>query len=785
MVDNIQFPRQSLPYSQKNKKWREDCIRWVKSKATIDTPIVRKTVKQKKINYDLLGGILDTEDMRAFLNPYELEEASYISDNVPHFPIMNSKINVLRGEESRRLFDYRVIVTNPTAISEIEENKKNEVLQKLTELIQLTSQSEEEMQKELQKLSDYYLYTWQDLREIKGNFVLNHYYKELDFSSLFNQGFVDGMAVGEEIYRCDIVAGEPYIERLNPEKVRVFKSGSSNKIEDADMVVIEDYWSPGKVIDYFHEYLSQEDIKRIEDQQLTNTDLGTYNPDVGFYSAVQYGVENTDAGDAVLTLSKNSDYNGGLPYDIDGNVRVLQVYWKSRRKVKKIKSYDPDTGEEVYELYPEDYKADPNKGEEEKVLWINEAWEGTCIGEDIYVNIRPRPIQFNRLSNPSKCHFGIIGSVYNLNDDRPFSLVDMMKPYNYMYNAVHDKLNKAISDNWGNIITLDLAKVPTDWDIEKWIHYAKVNHLSVVDSFKEGNIGASTGKLAGALNNNTSGVIAADLGNSIQGMMNVLEFIKLEMSEVAGISRQREGQVFNRETVGGIERSNMQSAHITEWLFSIHESIKKRTIECFLEVAKIAFRGRSIKMQNILPDHSAQIMMIEGDEFAEADYGLLVDNSYGMQELQSKLDGLAQAALQNQLLSFSSIMQLYSSSSIAHKQRIIEKDEMERKKAQEEQLNMQRQMQEQLLQSQKEQEALKLQAQEAINIRDNETRLKVAAIQAEASMKRELFRLDDDQYSQEEKEDLKQRKKEHEDKMAIEREKLKIARENTKKQTNK
>jgi len=38
---------------------------------------------------------------------------------------MNSKLNVLRGEESKRLFDFKVVVTNPNAISEIEDNKKN------------------------------------------------------------------------------------------------------------------------------------------------------------------------------------------------------------------------------------------------------------------------------------------------------------------------------------------------------------------------------------------------------------------------------------------------------------------------------------------------------------------------------------------------------------------------------------------------------------------------------------------------------------------------------------
>ena len=231
------------------------------------------------------------------------------------------------------------------------------------------------------------------------------------------------------------------------------------------------------------------------------------------------------------------------PFDMYGNVRVLQVYWKSRRKIKKVKSYNQETGEEEFNFYPETYVCDETKGEEETTYWINEAWEGTKIGKDIYVNMRPRIVQYNRLSNPSRCHFGIVGSIYNLNEDKPFSLVDMMKPFSYLYDATHDKLTKLLARDWGILLPVDLAKIPDKWTVDKWLYFAKTNGIVVVDSFKEGNKGAATGKLAGGLNNNTSGAINAELGNSIQGYINILEYIKSEMSEVIGVSKQREGQI--------------------------------------------------------------------------------------------------------------------------------------------------------------------------------------------------------------------------------------------------
>lgn len=777
MSELINLPPQQLPFSKKNKKWRKAHLDWADSKTFFNYSLVRKSVIHKKINYDLLNGKLHMSDIELVLNPDNIK-AGFVPDRIQHYPIMNSKLNVLRGEESRRVFDYRVIVTNPNAISEIENNKKEELLKNLQELIANTSKSEEEFNQELEKLNDYYTYEWQDMREIRGNAILNHYVKEYNIPLLFNNGFMDAVTVGEEMYQCDIVGGEPVIERLNPLKVRIFKSGYSNKIEDADMIIIEDYWSPGKVIDTYYDVLSKKDIEYIENipdhiGQASVDSMDNIDERFGYVNNHMVGEEISTDGFYFdpFNLFSDSISNSLLPYDLAGNIRVLRMYWKSRRRIKKVKSYDPETGEEIYNFYPETYVIDKDNGEEEQILYINEAWEGTKIGTDIYVNMRPRVIQYNRLSNPSRCHFGIIGSIYNLNDSRPFSLIDMMKRYNYFYDVIHDRLNKIMARNWGKLLKLDLAKVPKKWDIKKWMYYAKVNGVAVEDSFKEGNIGSATGKLAGALNNSSSGVIDAEFGNSIQSQINLLEFIKMEMSEVVGITRQREGQISNRETVGGVERATLQSSHITEWLFVIHDDVKRRVLECFLETAKIAFKGRSKKFPYILSDGSMKIMDVDGDEFAEADYGLVVDNSQGTQELAQKLDMLAQAALQNQTLSFSTIMRLYNSSSLAEKQRLVERDEQAIQERNAQAQQQQLQSQQQMVQLENEQRLAEMQQKEQANIRDNETKIIIAQIQASNKEDGISEPEDDDGRA-----DLREKIREFDEKLKLEKEKLSFER---------
>lgn len=699
-----------------------------------------------KVNYDLINGIIHMEDVASVLNPGDISTA-FIPDKIQHYPIINSKLNTLRGEEAARVFDWKVIVTNPYSVSQIEEDKKAQFYESVKQIVEDPNLDEQQAQQQMQETQDYYDKDWQDIREIRANELLRHYSKEQNFKQIFNDGFMDVLANNTEVYSCTIEGGEPVLRRLNPLKLRVFRSGYSNRIEDADVLIYEDYWSPGRIVDTYYDELSPKQIKWISDGI---PDFGGASPigAAGNYNeAYPFINRSRIVGDEGIMVDKNSGFaevfdelaslDGGLgsnllPYDVAGNIRVLRVWWKSKRKIIKVKSYDPTTGEEQFDFYPETYVAREEEGEEAETYWINEAWEGTKIGEDIYVGIRPCLVQNNSLSNPSRCHFGIVGTIYNVNESLPYSLVDMMKPYNYLYDSVHAKLVDLIATNWGKLLEMDLAMKPKNWEVDKWMYFARANKVLIKDSFNEGNKGASTGKLAGGLNNASKGYIDADWGQSIQNYINLLQWITDSMSNLVGINRQREGQTYNRETVGGIERAVLQSSYITDWIFSQHDDTKRRVLECFLEIAKGALHGRNKKFQYILSDNSLKVIDIPGDEFCENDYGLVVDNSNDTQKLYSQIETLAQAALQNQLLDFSSILKLYTSASIQEKIKIVESAQKRKEQADQQAQQQAQQMQQQQIQAQQQQLQMQQQQQDMLNQRDNETRIKVAEINSRA-----------------------------------------------------
>jgi len=713
---NVKTPPQRLSFSKKGKEWRKNNVDNGDNNSLYHNEGVRQSLRNRVINLNLYNGIINVNDMKEVVNPYGID-ADFIPKAIPHHPIAVPKIDLLVGEEIKRRFDWSVVVTNPNAITAKENDRKNVLTQKITQFIQ-GNYSEQELESKMKDLEKYMKYEWQDVREKMANQILKHYWEEQQFAYKFNNGFKDAMIMAEEIYQVDIVADEPILEKLNPLKVRAVRNGNSNKIEDSSIIVIEDHWSPAKIVDTFYGEIKPKEIDVIMEYG-GRSSKGGYSDDDNNHVLLRDSVED------FLGIAEINGHNFGSDYtDPDGNIRVLRVYWRSYKKIKKVKYYDEE-GETQFKFMSEEYIPNKDLGEEVTDLWVNEIWEGTKIGKEIYIQMRPKEVQFNRLNNKSQCHAGIIGQVYNTNQGKGISLMDRCKNYQYLYDAIWDRLNKAIATNYGKIFELDISKIPDNWEVEKWMHFAIVNKIAIVDSFKEGSHGASTGKLAGSFNTQGGRSIDMESGNYIQQQIQLLEFIKMEMGEIVGVSQQRQGQISNRETVGGVERAVNQSSHITEHWFMQHEHVKLRVLTAFLETAKIALKGKNPKVQYILDDQTIQTLNVDGDVFCEADYGVVATNSSKTQEMEQTIKGYAQSFLQNGG-NLSTIMDIYFSPSLADMRRKIEiaEDDLHQKNSEASQQQSKLAEQQQAQELQLEQAKMKL--EDTINIRDNETKLQIA-----------------------------------------------------------
>ena len=687
---------------------------------------VRASHQEKLINSNLYNGILDTNDMAKTLNPSEISDKS-LNVELQHYPIINPRIEVLIGEEYKRRFDYRAVVTNSDAISEKEQELNEAVVKRITSLIESTYEGEE-LEAKMQELQAD-ISSFQDKRESAVNKLLKHYWSELKLGRLFNNGFKNVLIQGEEHYEAVLNGDKPELWKINPMNLFTMRSGYSNKTQDADLIIISEFWSPGKILDFYHDDLTDKQLKDLDRGFTSGGDDPFVNKRARDQMTMSLNILDSES-DAeqvndLITLGQQNGFSLSETQDTSGNVRVLRVYWRGWRKVFELTYFD-ETGVEQTDVVPESYIAKEDEGEVLKSLWINEWYEGTKIGSDIYVRLRPKEIQFRSIENPAYSHPAIVGKTFSFDSFKTVSLMSRVKNYLYLYDATHDRLNKLLAVNHGKVLQLDLASVPENWDVQKWFHYLNKMKVAVTDSFKEGNKGAATGKLAGGMNNASKGYIDLDQGQNIQQHIGLLEFIKREMTEITGVSEQRMGQISNRETVGGVERSVTQSSHITEWYFSEHEDVKIDALRAYIEVLKLAVKGKNKKIQYILDDTDIATLSVDGDNIQEADYGILVVNSSRSQEAEEKIKALAESALSAGAAQFEDIVDIYLSDSLADIKNNVKRSSRDAKLQKQKQAESEQETARMSIEQAAQDKQADRDLEDMTNLRDNQTKLAIA-----------------------------------------------------------
>ncbi len=667
------FPSQKKATSAKGPNWGVSCIEGAENLALFADYDIRQSYYNKKKNYDLANDIIDMKDVEKVCSPLGLEMSSFPA-TMQNYPLANPKIKLLLGEEMKRKFEYRVRSTNPHTINGREDARKNALVQYATQMIQEDKEfSEEQIKNKLQNINKYHKYSYQDMREKMASDILQFFWKEQDLKMKFSRGMEDALIAGEEIYRIDIVAGQPAVTKCNPLNIFTYGTGESPYVDDADIVIEDSYVSVGKVIDEFYEFLKPTDIQKLEERWNSGTgsrgkgDTLNYK---NFFPQLQVSTFTQDP--ITVDTSENKNRFGGY-WDEAGNIRVTRVVWKSRRKVGKL-SYTDRFGDTQTTIVDENYKVDSELGETIEWLWVNEYWEGTRIGKDLYVKIQPRPVQFRSTNNLSKCGSGYVGTAYNINASRARSLYDQMKPYQYLYNIFMYRTELAFAKYKGPIMEINAAAIPDEWKIEDWIYYAEVMGYALMDPFNESKKGNSEGTMAGSMNT-VGGKILSDnsISSYIESNIQMLNYLEQQIGSISGVSQQRQGQIETRELVGNVDRAVTQSSHITEPWFNTHDHVKLRVLEALLETAKYCFKEETDKrVQYVLDDMSTHVLKIDGAALNECDYTVFINNAAKDMEFEQSLKQLAHAGLQNDKLNFADVIRVFSSNNLTDMSKAIE-----------------------------------------------------------------------------------------------------------------
>lgn len=730
MEDNLYnsaFPRQKLPLSKKGKKWQEDCVNYIIGEGNV-TSGGNSTSYYGELQtyYNLYNSIFDEKDFKSITNPFKVEDGFPAT---PHdFNIIRPKVDLLIGEETKRPLNFRVIRTSQEATSEMQEKEKQMILQYIEAAItaKMSQEEAQQFQEQLQsgeimppeQIAKYMDKDYKDIVENTAYHSLTYLREKLDLDNEFIKGWKDGLISGREIYYVGVLNAEPYAERVNPICFSYDKSPDLDFIEDGSWCCRKMRMPIAEVYDRYYDKLEEKDLDRLEEM------IGsTPGRNLGDRSPVDMGIQ--------LRIYDNPIFEGSGK----SLVNVWHCCWKSFKKIFYVTTTD-DAGQPQINIVDETYQPVGNEVSVEPD-WIIEVWEGYRAGSDLYFGIQPIEYQHVSIDNPNSQKLPYCGAIYSNTNSKPRSLVSILKPLQYMYIVLWYRLELAIARDKGKVVNMDITQIPKSMNISpaKWMHYLSSVGVNFINPYEEGwNIPGREGGKPAQFNQITA--LDLTMSNVIAEYIQLMDKIEELAGTISGITQQREGAVSTSEMVGNVERSVIQSSHITEPLFWVHNQCKRRVLNMLLNTAKGAWEETGKQKLQYIFDNGERAFLDITPKFYYEDMDVFVsDTSKDLENIQ-KLQQLIQPAMQNgaSLLEAAEILTNDNFNIIKQK---LKDMQTRQEQIQQQQQEAEAQQQQQLQQMQNESKQQELMLQEAqMDLQryqidqDNQTKIAVAQINA-------------------------------------------------------
>ena len=730
MEDNLYnsaFPRQKLPLSKKGKKWQEDCVNYIIGEGNV-TSGGNSTSYYGELQtyYNLYNSIFDEKDFKSITNPFKVEDGFPAT---PHdFNIIRPKVDLLIGEETKRPLNFRVIRTSQEATSEMQEKEKQMILQYIEAAItaKMSPEEAQQFQEQLQsgeimppeQIAKYMDKDYKDIVENTAYHSLTYLREKLDLDNEFIKGWKDGLISGREIYYVGVLNAEPYAERVNPICFSYDKSPDLDFIEDGSWCCRKMRMPITEVYDRYYDKLEEKDLDRLEEM------IGsTPGRNLGDRSPVDMGIQ--------LRIYDNPIFEGSGK----SLVNVWHCCWKSFKKIFYVTTTD-DAGQPQINIVDETYQPVGNEVSVEPD-WIIEVWEGYRAGSDLYFGIQPIEYQHVSIDNPNSQKLPYCGAIYSNTNSKPRSLVSILKPLQYMYIVLWYRLELAIARDKGKVVNMDITQIPKSMNISpaKWMHYLSSVGVNFINPYEEGwNIPGREGGKPAQFNQITA--LDLTMSNVIAEYIQLMDKIEELAGTISGITQQREGAISTSEMVGNVERSVVQSSHITEPLFWVHNQCKRRVLNMLLNTAKGAWEETGKQKLQYIFDNGERAFLDITPKFYYEDMDVFVsDTSKDLENIQ-KLQQLIQPAMQNgaSLLEAAEILTNDNFNIIKQK---LKDMQTRQEQIQQQQQEAEAQQQQQLQQMQNESKQQELMLQEAqMDLQryqidqDNQTKIAVAQISA-------------------------------------------------------
>lgn len=639
-------------------------------------------------NYNLMKGILNPNDfyqepdVKSFTEILERDMA--LPKYVKQYSIMTTPVNELVGELTKRPDTYR--------IKAFDDESKAEELQFKTDLLQNyilqeakkdiynkaamegVEVDEEQVQMTLQSVQEE-LMDYTSMAEKWANHILTCSKAEFNLKEKSEDAFRDLMISNHEFYHIyeDNSKLGFNIAVENPKNVWYLStpdlkwtSDPSGRAHGAYAAGTVHVMELSEIIESIPD-LTKEEIDHLrsslQDYGLINvreSNLGNPNAEAGIDSVIYDTYDPLVLQTRMMIESEMKENNDGLRdfLGLTNNVSsfgykyvVVRSYWISKKKIGKV-IYLDEFEQPQSTLVDETYKSGtlPTQISLEWG-WINEWYQGIKIGPDIY-HMKP----FKLLDyNP------IIGLNHEIKNTESQSLIDLMKPFQVIYNVCMNQMFELLQKEVGKVQLMSLRHVPIPKDgdaqdaLDIWEMEARKRGVVFIDDSPE-NL-----KAPSSFNQFT----ALDLTRTteIQTRYNLAVQIKNECWELIGMSKQRMGNVTASESATGTNTAMQQSFTQTEPLFVAHEYNLGFLYQAIIDAAQYIESAKpESTISYINNEGGAAFIKVNGNDLKFRDLKIFATNRPEDTQMFNEMRQLSQAIIQNGG-SVYDIVELYSSKS--------------------------------------------------------------------------------------------------------------------------
>ena len=821
------FPDQFKTDKEKqDESWIKNTMDYFANKAYAEYTKNRDTFVK---NYDLMKGILRREDfyqepeVRSFTDVLTSDLA--LPAYVKMYSIITTPVNELVGEISKRPDAFRVKAFDDDSKSEelefktgiLQEYVINQARQKIQEKAALQGEEiddEQLQQMTMDQVKDS-IDSYTSIAEKWANHILTAQKAEFNTKEKSEDAFRDMLISAREFYHIyeDNSKLGFNIEVANPKTTwflttpdRKYISDPTGRVQGAYAAGTVQVMELSEIIESVPD-LTKDEIDHLrsslQDYGLINvreSNLGNPNAIPG-NDSIQYDTyDPLVLQTRMLIESEMKENNDGLRdfLGLTSNVSsfgykyvVVRAYWISKKKIGKL-IYLDEMGNEQSLLVDEHYKSGTIPTQQSLEWgWINQWYQGTKIGPDIY-HIKPY-----KLLN----YCPIIGQVFEVKNTEAKSLVDLMKPFQVLYNVCMNQLYKLLEKEVGKVQLMSIRHIPIPKDgdaqdaLDIWEMEARNRGVVFVDDSPE-NL-----KAPSSFNQFTS--LDLTRTQEIQSRYTLAQQLKNECWELIGMSRQRMGSVSASESATGTNTAITQSYSQTEPLFVAHEYVLGQLYQSIIDASLyVESQKPQSTISYITSQGESAFVQVNGSDLKFRDLKVYLTNRPEDQKMFNELRGLSQAVIQNGG-SLSDIIELYSTDSVRQMKKVFttlksrqEELEITKLQQQQQQLDQQQQQADAQIQAAQQAQQEKMAHDDYQNELDRINKKEIALIAAESKSGPltdvdtsgvpdvlEINKLATEESKamkdyQSKMADIQSKNKVAADKLAIEREKLQVAREN-------